>query len=126
MSGLREAVVKANDRKIEAVATPEWDGIDGKLFVRTITVTEHDAFIENLPSGGVESQGLRARFVAFCTCDKVGKRVFTDADVDMIGGKAASAIDRLFTAARLLNKLDVEEDTGKNSSETSADASPSD
>jgi len=111
---LREAILAAQDSKRIPVEVPEW-GV--KVYLRTLTGAERDAFEGGLMKGKGKNRApdlanLRARLVALCAVDADGKRIFADDDIHALGGKAAAPLDRLFSAAQELNSLsdkDVEE-----------------
>jgi hypothetical protein len=51
---------------------------------------------------------FRARFLCFCICDEKGQRLFGDDEGELIGGKSADALGRLWVAANNLNGTDAE------------------
>jgi len=73
----------------------------GQLFVREMTAGEQDRF--QLAAG--KDNVIRARLVAICACDELGKRLFSDSDVVALSKQPASLIDGIFDAAQRLNKL---------------------
>ena len=96
-------ILGADDLKSERVEVPEWDGY---LFVRVMTGDERDKWELYIQSREIESMdGVRALFVSYTAVDESGKRLFTDDQVKELGNKSASALDRVFQAARILNKL---------------------
>ena len=113
----REAILKAEDLSFEIVDVPEWGG---EVKVTTLTGTERDAFESSLidqKRGGnkVNTTNIRAKLVSMACVDDDGKRIFTPADIEILGSKSASALDRIFTVAQRLSKLteaDVEELSG--------------
>lgn len=111
----REAVLGAADRKTEDVAVPEWGGT---VRVRALSGVERDAYeagIVQLRADGsrsVNMRNLRGRLVSLSCIDEEGRRLFTDEDAIALGDKSASALERVFDAARKLSGLsegDVEE-----------------
>ena len=114
--GLREDILSVRDGKTEELDVPEWNR---KVWIRTLSGSERDA-VENLIYQGNKKGGLknvRAEFAVRCLCDQDGKRIFTDGDAAQLGTKNGGALDRIFEAARRLNKLDQKdvEDLEKNS-----------
>lgn len=111
----KQAILAAQDLKTEDVAVPEWGG---SVRVRTLTGAERDAF----ESGLVEKDGqrnfanMRARLLALAIVDENGVRVFDEGDALLLGGKSASALERLFSVAQRLNGIggEAEADTAKN------------
>ena len=68
-----------------------------------MTGTERDAFEETIFKGGGSNIGTRARLAALTIIDEKGQRLFTDEDVQVLGEKSASALDRVYTVAIRLN-----------------------
>ena len=62
-------------------------------------------------------ENMRAKLLVRTICDDKGKRIFTDKDTDLLGSKAASALEKIFDVAQKLNKLGGKdfEDIEKNS-----------
>jgi hypothetical protein len=126
----KDAILGADDLKIEAVNVPEWGG---EVNVRSMTGVERDDFEASIVSikGKDEKANLRnfrAKLVALCVVDQDGKRMFSEKDIPALGQKNAAALDRVFTKAQEmsgLRKEDVNELT-KNSEATSGDDSPTD
>jgi hypothetical protein len=114
----REQILQAQDLPTEAVEVPEWGG---SIYVRGLSGTERDAFEasviaprldKNGSSGSMDMRNIRAKLAALCIVDENGERLFTDKDVEALGRKSASALDRVFSAAQRLSGLspkDVEE-----------------
>lgn len=115
----KEDILKIKDLKFEEVDVPEWGG---KIRVRMMTGTERDSFEQSIMKAeGKEfvrdMTNMRAKLLVRTICDADNKRVFGDKDVDIIGGKAASALEKIFEAAQRLNKLSASdaEELEKNS-----------
>lgn len=128
----RDQILAAQDLEKELVAVPEWGG---HVYVRALTGTERDAFEESLVDMKTVRKGrkqetvrqtrlanIRARLCALTMCDEDGKRLFTDGDVEELGKKSASALNRVFEVAQRLSGLtdeDVEELAGNSESDHS-------
>ena len=120
----RGAILGKQDAKIEEVHVPEWvdENGDDLVYVRGMTGAERDAFeaetyLKRTEDGQQNYVNFRARLCIRAICDETGKRIFSDNDVDFLGAKQASALDRVFAAAQRLagiGRKDVEEMT-KNS-----------
>lgn len=114
MSGLtREQILAADDSKLEKVSVPEWGG---DVYVRVMNGDERDEYEE---WSGVKDRGLvgvRGRLASLCIVSEAGERLFTEADIAILGKKAASALERIVSAAMKLNRLgkDDVEDLAKN------------
>lgn len=103
----REMILTAKDLSFEIVDVPEWGG---EVKVTTLTGTERDAFeaslIDQKRSGNtVNTKNIRAKLVSMVCVDDGGDRLFTPADIEILGSKSASALDRIFTVAQRLSKL---------------------
>lgn len=113
----RDAVLAATDLPRERVDVPEW-GAGAYVFVRGMTGTEKDSWekhvLERRAALGCENvfPGIRASVVVRCAVDDEGNRIFTDADVELVGAKNGKAIDRIFEKASRLSGItpeDIEE-----------------
>ena len=106
----RDEILAADDLKIETVSVPEWGGA---VQVRTLMGCQRDRFEASIVKGKVVSmENLRAKLVAESAVNEKGKRLFTTKDVEALGKKSASALDRLFAVAQRLSGLspaDVDE-----------------
>jgi hypothetical protein len=105
----RDAILKAEDYKIEEVEMPEWGGT---VFVRSLTGAERDQYEASMATldkkGNVRDihmENIRARLVALTVCDETGQRLFGDTDVKALGEKNAAALERVFQAAQRLSGL---------------------
>jgi len=128
----RDAILTADDLKIDVVEVPEWGGA---VRVRGLSGAERDAFeasVVDLSSNGRRAPvmnlvNLRAKLAARCIVDENGARLFEDADIVALGRKSAQALQRVFEAAQRLSGLtarDVEE-LEKNSAAGQPGALPS-
>lgn len=111
-------ILAADDIKIEEVEIPEWGG---KVYVRTLTGRERDAFEASTVSEegvAVQLRNLRARFAAIVCCNEEGERLFpTDQAESALGSKSSVPLDRIWDAGRALNRMDEDsiEELAKNS-----------
>jgi hypothetical protein len=109
-------ILAAKDVKLsEAIPVPEWGG---DVFVRTISGTERDAFEDAYSENRMKQ--FRVRFLAMTLADESGERLFSDSDMDALGGKSSVVINRLFDIAWKHNALSNE------SVETLGNGSPTD
>ena len=109
----REHILNTSDLPREEVQVPEWGG---SVFVRCLTGTERDAIEARYARDG--QKNLRAQVAAASICDEAGKALFTVADVEALGRKSVSALDRISTVSNRLSKFsgkDVEELAGNSS-----------
>lgn len=113
----KAAIAAAQDGDIfEDVEVPEWGGT---VRIRVMTGRERDAWEASLMTRKGKRMeftytNYRASLLVRCIVDEDGKRLFGDHDIGTLSEKSAPAIERLFEAARKINRLndeDVEEMT---------------
>jgi len=112
----KDEILKAEDLEKEVVDVPEWGGA---VTVQTMTAKARDDFESEMlvtKADGSRDQNLanfRARLCAKCMININGKLLFPNPeDIKKLGGKSASALDRVFATAQKLNGIgakDVEE-----------------
>jgi len=123
-------ILAKDDLKTEDVFVPEWDAW---VKVRSLNASERDHFeASTVQRNGkrvtTNLENIRARLCLLCMVDEEGNRLFDEGDTFPLGGKSASALDRIFTVAQKLNGLrdeDVDE-LAKNSSAGQSEDSVSD
>jgi hypothetical protein len=123
-------ILAKDDLKTEDVFVPEWDAW---VKVRSLNASERDHFeASTVQRNGkrvtTNLENIRARLCLLCMVDEDGNRLFDEGDTFPLGGKSASALDRIFTVAQKLNGLrdeDVDE-LAKNSSAGQSEDSASD
>lgn len=124
----REVILAIQDVADETITVPEWGG---DVRVRAMTADARDAFEQDAYIAAREKKpltSLRARMVARCVIDEQGNLLFTDADVEALGKKSASALDRIYDVVLRMNAMrqsDIE-DLEKNSAAAPGGASSSD
>lgn len=124
----RDAILAVEDLVYEEVAVPEWGGT---VRVRGMTGDERDAFEVGLAlareasSAQLTDAHIRARLVALTVVDESGARLFSEADIPLLGRKSAAPLDRLYEAAQRLSRLraaDIEELRGNSDAGRSGDS----
>lgn len=127
-----DEILDKDDSQYEDVPVPEWGGT---VRVRSMTADERDAFDESITkishngkgqTREIIMKGIRAKLVARSLIDDKGDRLFTDAQVETLGKKNATVLDRLFAIAQRLSGLskdDVEKLAGKSAPAPSASSS---
>jgi hypothetical protein len=129
---LREQILAMQDRPIQGPhKVPEWN--DAEVYIRQISARERDAYEQSLAPGGKDEDGnaildlenIRARLVVLTLVDKEGNRIFAPSDAAALGDKSATALDRLYDLARVLNGLEPAETTKGNSEASPGDGSAS-
>ncbi len=110
----KQQILAAKDIETKDIEVPEWVG---SVRIRGLNGAERDEFEQSM----VERRGkryeanlrnARARLVALSVVDADGARLFSEADVNALGNKSASALNRVYEAARDLSGLteaDVDE-----------------
>lgn len=117
----RDEILGIDDLKREEIPIPEWGG---SIFIRVMTGAEKDWFeAANFDAAGEQLPlhqrwlNMRARMAVLTACDSDGAALFTLADVDLLSRKCAPALDRIWTVATRLNRIDAaEEEALKNGS----------
>lgn len=123
----RDQILAADDLDYEDVYVERW-----KLTVRVkaMSASEYDSFqksVVTIDKKGNPTQDIankRAKLLARCLCDKDGKRLFTEADIEALGRKSAIPLDQLIEAASRVNRMTAEsvEELRKNSETQSSDS----
>jgi len=118
----KEQILKADDLQSEDVFVPEWGDT---VRIRTLTGAELDAFETSFVcKGKADMRNIRARLVARCLVDVDGNRLFSDAEIEALGGKSGPALDRLYSVATRLNPRSEQDqkELEKNSEAVHADS----
>jgi len=107
-----EQILKADDiGKLEKIDIPEWGG---EIYIKVMNGASRDRW-ELLVSKAFDSPNtanVRASLVVATACDEKGKLLFTPNQVAVMGNKSAIPLDRIYAAAKRINKLeekDIEE-----------------
>ena len=103
----RQEILSIRDIRTETVFVPEWGGA---VKIRALTGKERDAWETALfqidgKNVKMNKENLRAKLVALTVVDEAGQRLFTEADVEALGSKSASALDRVYQASQKLSGL---------------------
>lgn len=105
----RAEIESANDIRTEVIPVPEWGG---DVAVRQLTGAERDVFetslVRTTPDGKREPDlaNMSAKLVAACLVDgETGDRLFSDADIQRLANKSATALRRVFEVAQRLNGM---------------------
>jgi len=120
----KDQIKAANDRPREFLPIPEWCPSDQTfdpnthgVWVGTMSGKDRDSYESELlrrkgPDEHANLVNLRATLAVRTVQDKDGNRLFTDADAEWLGDKAAGPLSAIFNIAVRLNRLrneDVEE-----------------
>ena len=109
----RDDVLAARDIKTKLVAVPEWGG---DVYVKGMTGTDLDAFETTIivdHGGGkkqtVTTENIRAKLAAFSIVDEDGVLMFSVEDIDALGKKSSSALQRIMDVAKELSGIGDDE-----------------
>lgn len=95
----RDQILAAEDLPTTKVDVPEWGGV---VNVRTMTGAQRD---ELEIAAQRDKQNIRARVAFLTMIDENGEPLFTRKDIDALGKKSATALDRVYEAAMSHNKV---------------------
>jgi len=103
----KDLILNANDIKTEEVDIPEWGG---KVLVKAMNGTERDSFEASIVKGTgkdatVDMNNIRAKLVVRTIVGDDNKRLFNDADAELLSKKCASALDKVFAIAQRLSGI---------------------
>ena len=125
----RKDILEVNYLTTRIVPIPEWKG---DVIIKMMTGTERDQFEDSLFEGRGKDRksnykNLRAKLLSMCLVGEDGKRLFSDKDIESLGGKSAKALDRLYTIATEINGIGAKEEEAliKNSESEGNDTSTS-
>lgn len=125
----REQILAAEDIESEIVEVPEWGG---SVLVRGMTGQQRDEWEASMSERRGKKYvpnvaNIRAKLVVYSVIDRNGERLFTMADVEVLGRKSAAALSRVYdVAARLSGVTDQDvEELAENFGQTSGDGSSS-
>lgn len=98
----KDQILSSSDLPSEEVPVPEWGG---KVFVRTMSGAERDAFEQAIVDArkGKASVNVRATLAVRVVTNAAGERVFDDEDAEALGKKSGRALGRIFDVAQRLN-----------------------
>jgi hypothetical protein len=125
----KKAILAVPDIKHEEVFVPEWGG---SVMVYGMTGSQRDEFESSMlemhgTKQTVNMHDIRAKLCSLTIRDDEGRRMFDDDEVEDLGGKSATALQRIFEVAQRLSGLtpdDVKE-LSKNSESEANGASGS-
>ena len=125
----RKNVLEAEDLVIEKVDLSEFKGYEGGfVYVRNLGGLARDKFEGSLVGKDGKTpvyDNIRAKLVARTACDETGKRLFTDADIDILTMKSAAMLQKIFEVAQRLSGIgakDIEEMTANLKNAQSGDS----
>jgi hypothetical protein len=104
----KQQILDVTDTKTIEVEVEEWGGT---VLVSTMSGSAKDRFDASVmgKNGGVNIVNIRAKLVAACLVDDEGNLLFSEADINKLGKKSCTALDKVFAAAQKLNGIGNEE-----------------
>lgn len=104
----REMILNCEDIKTVEVLVPEWGG---SVTIKMMSGKERDEFESSITKGGaVTVANIRAKLAAKTIIDPATKQLmFTEGDIEALGAKSASALDKIATASARLSKMSAED-----------------
>lgn len=109
----REQILGADDIQVKEVAVPEWGG---EVIVKTLSGAERDSYeasLVNIDKRGknfeMNMENAKAKLIAKAIVGEDKKPVFTEADIEALGAKSASALNRVYEAVQELSGFRSEE-----------------
>jgi hypothetical protein len=107
----REQILAAKDTQFEDVDIPEWGGV---VRVRGMTGAQRDSFEGEMVQQRGKSQvinlrNLRAKLVAKSLVDEKGALLFTAKDIETLGEKSASGLQKVYIVAQKLSGITTED-----------------
>lgn len=113
---LKDEILAADDLAIHKEHVPEWK-LD--VWIRIMGGKTRSRLVRRFTKarGQDQSDTLYAQLLVNTLCDKAGKRIFDESDIDELSEKSGVVLDRLFGLASDLNGLSEKsvEDAAKNS-----------
>lgn len=101
----RADILKCADLPRVRLEIPEWGG---DVFVRSMTALEKDRYDAEVIAARNDADrlsGWRVRTALRCTVDDTGTRLFSDEDIESLGGKSSAPIMRIFDKVQELSKV---------------------
>ena len=104
----REMILNCEDIKTVTVLVPEWGG---EVTIKMMSGKERDEFEASITKNGTMTiANIRAKLAAKTIIDPETKKLmFTEGDIEALGAKSASALDKIATASARLSKMSAED-----------------
>ena len=103
-------ILSASDQKRELVEVEEWGGC---VYVSSLSAATRDTYegsLVRMHGREVEmvTNNARAKLLALTLVDEAGNRLFTDTQIEQLGGKNGEVVDRLYKTAQRLSGMTPE------------------
>ena len=105
---LRDKILNASDIQEEIIEVKEWDV---KVLIKGMTGTERASMLKKSTDkdGNTDLHSIFPHLVITCAHDpETSKKIFTNADKDMLNNKSASAVEKIAKKALELSGLGEE------------------
>lgn len=114
---LRDRILNAKDRRVEAVFVPEWNVT---VYLTEMTVGERSKMWEYVDTIKSSDPMLAPVMLMFTMCDENGERIFGNDDYQRVLNRCSNVVDRLGKRASDINNTvaSAVDDAKKNSEET--------
>ena len=101
---LKSKILGSADWRTEKVHVPEWDT---DVYVRTLSGHDRTSLMRKMDSLDKAGQcgDLPALILSIALSDEAGNRIFTDMDVEALGGKNTEVLGRLAETALTFNGM---------------------
>lgn len=107
----RDEILRANDLIVERVPVPEW-GENAEVLVRGLSAADQlemaSVSFDGQDAERSDTLKLMIKIPARCIVDENGRRLFTDDDIDALGEKSRTALQRIMETAMRLSDLEVD------------------
>lgn len=100
----KDDILKASDCSVEPLDVPEWGG---RIYLRLWSAADLDAFEKSVLGNQQHDDNKRAIVASLSICDADGNRLFSPEDVEELGKKSATALDRVLLRAVEMNRMTV-------------------
>ncbi len=107
----KEELLGMDDLKIVELEIPEWG--NKVVRIKPFSGKQRDEFDSALVEqrtgeNTIDMRGLKSRLVALSLVDEEGVLMFKEDEVELVAGKSASVIERIFEVAQKLNGIGEE------------------
>ena len=106
----KEAILAADDLPFEIVDVPEWGDA---VRIRGLNCADRDEYLTRITAAKKGDQwdirGLKVRLAQMTVMNGDGGLMFSAAEVEALGRKSATAIDRIYDVAMRLSGLTADE-----------------
>ena len=98
----RDQIIGADDKVIERIEVPEWNGT---IYLRVLSAHERDLFDASTrdSSGNFNRIDQAPKMLVRMICDSEGRLLLAQDDVDVLASKSSRALERLFDVALRIN-----------------------